>query len=125
MTLEEFKQKWVEAGFKLENLVLNYYKIVNNDDGYVTGFYAVPNEEGQVYDFYGQMALYPEATEGWVKFIADESECGGDFVVDEDKKAEIIAAREEAAKEAQKEADRPEAQLYYTALLTDTLLPEE
>ena len=47
-----------------------------------------------------------------------------DFVVDEQKKAEIIAERE---KEAQKPSrlDRLEAQSFFTAMTTDTLLEEE
>lgn len=121
MSLEEFEQMWVEAGYSLNDLKLNYYKITNNEEGYVSGFYAVL--EGD-YDFYGQMALFTEATEGWVKFIADQSECGGNFVIDQEKKAEIIAEREaEALKPT--EQDRLEAQMLWTALNTDTLLPEE
>lgn len=123
MTLEEFEELWVEAGMDIDNLVLNKYKIENNEDGYVSGFYAVVAEELD-YDFYGQMALYPEATEGWVIFHKDSSECGGYFEVDEDKKAEIIAQREADAKEAEKEAQRLPAQVTYTALMTDTLIEE-
>lgn len=120
MSLEEFKQMWLEAGGKLEDLKLNYYKINNNEDGYVANFYAVL--EGD-YDFYGQMSLFPEATEGWYKFIPDESECGGYFYLDQEKKDEIIAEREEEAKKPTQQ-DLMEAQLTWTALMTDTLLEE-
>ena len=119
MSLDEFKQLWVNDGKNLEDLKLNKYVINKNEEGYVNGFFATLDDN---YDFYGQMSLYPEATEGWVKFIADESECGGYFEVDETKKAEIIAQREADEKEAQKEASRLESQVTYTALMTDTLI---
>ena len=46
------------------------------------------------------------------------------FVVDEDKKAEIIAEREAEARKPSAQ-DQLEAQVLWTALITDTLLPEE
>lgn len=95
--------------------VLNRYKILNDEQGYVKGFYAVLDDD---YDYYGQMADFPEACEGWVKFV------NNDFVVDETRKAEIIAQREADAKKPT-DQDRLEAQALYTALMTDTLLPEE
>ena len=121
MSLDEFKQMWVEAGYNLNDLVLNYYKIDVNEDRYVSGFSAVTKYD---YDFYGQMALFKDVTEGWFKFIADQSECGGYFWLDEEKKAEIIAEREAEAKKPTAQ-DQLEAQVAWTALLTDTLLPEE
>ena len=120
MTIQEFEQLWVESGRNLKDLKLNRYKIYE-EDGYVTGFAATLDDE---YDFYGQMALFPEATEGWMKFIRDESETRGTFVVDEDKKAEIIAEREAEAKKPTA-MDILEAQMMWTALNTDTMLPEE
>ena len=121
MSLDEFKQMWVEAGNDINNLKLNYYKINNNEDDYIESFYSILDGE---YDFYGQMALIPEATEGWYKFIPDESECGGYFYLDQEKKDEIIAEREAEAKKPTAQ-DQLEAQVAWTALLTDTLLPEE
>ncbi len=120
MTLDEFKQLWVDSGRSIEDLVLNYY-VIQEEDGYVTGCYAVL--EGN-YDFYGQVSLWDDLFEGWYKFVRDESETGGNFVLDEAKKAEIIAKREEEAKKPT-DQDRLEAQTMYTALMTDTLLPEE
>lgn len=122
MTLTEFKALWVEAGKDLNNLVLNHYKMYEDEQGYINGFAAVL--EGEEYDFYGQMSLFMDATEGWFKFVKDESECGGYFEVDEAKKAEIIAQREAEAKKPTAQ-DQLEAQIAWTALLTDTLLPEE
>ena len=86
------------------------YKIITNADGYVDSFY-------DEYDYEGQMADYPEATEGWYKYINNK------FIVDEDKKAEIIAERKRKAQEPTRE-DRIEAQATYTAMMTDTLLEE-
>lgn len=95
--------------------IINKYVIETNTDGYVIGFYAVL--EGK-YDYEGQMADFPEATEGWCKFENNT------FVVDEVKKAEIIAERE---KEAQKPTwqETIEAQTFYTAMMTDTLIETE
>jgi len=121
MTLEEFKQAWVEAGRSLDDLKLNHYKLNFNEEDYVIGFYAVIEGE---YDFYGQMSLYPDVCEGWYTFTADGSECGGYFTVDEVKKAEIIAEREAEAKKPTSQ-DLLEAQVTWTALMTDTLLETE
>lgn len=97
------------------NKVLNKYKISINEDGYVNGFWAVLDDN---YDYYGQMADYPEVCEGWTKFE------NGEFIVDENKKAEIeTQKRIEALRPS--DQDRLEAQALYTALMTDTLLPEE
>ena len=119
MTIQEFEALWVASGHKLEDLKMNRY-IINESEGYVVGFMATLDDE---YDFYGQMALYPEATEGWTQFIRDESETGGTFVIDEEKKAEIIAEREAEAKKPT-EMDNLEAQVLWTALMTDTLIEE-
>lgn len=100
-------------------MVINNYVIQSNEDGYVCGFYATLEEE---YDFIGQMAQYPEACEGWVKFIADQSETKGHFEIDEVKKQEILAQREQEELERERQASYVEAQTTYTALVTDTLL---
>ena len=94
---------------------LNYYKLVKNADEYIIGFQTVPM--GSDYDFFGQMAQYPEATHGWTRFI------DGQFVVDEIKKAEILAEEQKKAEEPTWE-ERVDAQLLYTALMTDTLVQE-
>ena len=120
MSIDEFEQMWIDAGNNLEDLVFNKYVISNNDEGYVNAFKVVLDDK---YDFYGQMSLYPEATEGWVKFIADKSECRGYFEVDENKKDKIIAERERQA-QLPTWNDTIEAQVTYTALMTDTLIEE-
>ena len=98
-----------------EEKKMNRYKLMFNEDDYINGFYAVLDDD---YDYYGQMADFPDVCEGWTKFE------NGEFVEDQVKKAEIIAEREaEALKPT--EQDRIEAQTYYTALMTDTLLPDE
>ena len=94
---------------------LNYYKFTLNADGYIIGFHTVPM--GTDYDFFGQMSQHPEATHGWTKF-AD-----GNFIVDEAKKAEILAEEQRLAEQPTWE-ERIDAQLLYTALLTDSLLEE-
>ena len=97
-----------------ENIVVNKYKIIINTDGYVDSFYDVIDGD---YDYEGQLSSYVDLTEGWYKFVNNE------FVVDENKKAEIL---EERRKEAEKptQLDIVEAQLIYTAMMTDTLLEE-
>lgn len=94
---------------------LNYYKFMKNADGYIIGFQTVPM--GTDYDFFGQMAQYPEATHGWTKFT------DGKFVIDEAKKAEILAEEQKKA-EAPTWEERIDAQVLYTALLTNSLLEE-
>ena len=92
---------------------LNYYKFMKNADGYIIGFQTVPI--GTNYDYFGQMSQYPEATHGWTKFI------NGEFIIDETKKAEILAEEQRKAEEPTWE-ERIDAQVLYTALLTDSLL---
>ena len=94
---------------------LNYYKFMKNADGYIIGYQSVPM--GTDFDFFGQMSQYPEATHGWTKFT------DGKFVIDEAKKAEILAEEQKKAEEPTWE-ERIDAQLLYTALLTDSLLEE-
>ena len=98
--------------------LLYYNFIIEND--YIIGFYAVL--DGAPYDFYGQMADYPDVSEsfpeGWYTFKK------GKFVLDEQRKAEVLAER-------QAELDKPtwqetiEAQTFYTAMITDTLIETE
>lgn len=92
-----------------------YYYKINFNGNYVVGAYAV--NKGSDYDYYGQIAEYPDIAEGWYKFVNNT------FVVDEQKKAEIIAERE---REAQKPTwqETMDAQVTYTAMMTDTLLEE-
>ena len=92
--------------------ILNKYKIVV-EDGYVSGFYVTETD----YDYYGQMADFPDICEGWTKFV------DGNFVEDLEKKAEIIAEREKKSKKPTWE-ETIESQVYYTALMTDTLVEE-
>ena len=94
---------------------LNYYKLALNADGYIIGYQSVPI--GTEYDYYGQMSQHQEATHGWTKFI------DGKFVADEAKKAEILAEEQRKA-EAPTWEERIDAQVLYTALLTDSLLEE-
>ena len=94
---------------------LNYYKFMKNADGYIIGYQSVPI--GTNYDYFGQMSQYPEATHGWTKFI------DGKFVADEIKKAEILAEEQKKAEEPTWE-ERIDAQVLYTALLTNSLLEE-
>lgn len=92
-----------------------YYKLNFDNDGYVVGAYAV--EEGSDFDYYGQIAECPDIAEGWCKFENNT------FIVDEVRKSEIIAEREKEAETPSRE-DKIEAQTFYTALMTDTLLEE-
>lgn len=92
---------------------LNYYKFMKNADGYIIGYQSVPI--GTEYDYYGQMSQHQEATHGWTKFI------DGQFVEDEAKKAEILAEEQRKAEEPTWQ-ERIDAQVLYTALLTDSLL---
>lgn len=94
---------------------LNYYKLALNADGYIIGYQSVPI--GTEYDYYGQMSQVPDAIRGWTKFIDNK------FIIDEAKKAEILAEEQKKAEEPTWE-ERIDAQVLYTALLTDSLLEE-
>ena len=94
---------------------LNYYKFMKNADGYIIGYQSVPI--GTNYDYFGQMSQYPEATHGWTKFIDSQ------FIEDEAKKTEILAEEQKKAEEPTWE-ERIDAQVLYTALLTNSLLEE-
>lgn len=65
----------------MEDKILNKYKVFLNNDGYVVGFCTVEDDD---YDYYGQMADFPDACDGWYKFEK------GSFVMDEKKKEEIL-----------------------------------
>lgn len=95
----------------------NKYKF-NYLNNYITGFQAVLDDN---YDFQGQMAEYPDVLnsfpEGWYKFE------NGEFVLDQTRKDEVIAEREAEAEKPTWE-ETIEAQTYYTAMMTDTLLEE-
>ena len=96
-------------------MVINNYELHFNDDGYLIGFEAVLDDN---YEYVGQMSQFPDACRGWTKFV------NGEFVEDVTKKEEILA-QEEADRIAQeKESQRLEAQITYTALCTSTLLDE-
>ena len=100
-----------------------FYKLNFDENNYIVGFYTVL-ETGE-YDYICNENEYlPEdVTEGWYKFVSNGSG-RGNFVVDETKKAEIIAKREEEAKKPT-DMDKLQAQSFYTAMVTDTLLEEE
>lgn len=98
---------------------LFYYKLTTNESGYIDGFYAV--DEDVPYDYYGQMADFPDIDysfpEGWYTF--DD----GEFVLDQERKDEVLANRESKASEPTS-MDLLEAQVLWTALMTDTLIEE-
>lgn len=99
-------------------LTLNYYKFFYNDRNYIIGFSAVP--EGEEYDWYGQASAYqnPDLAFGCYMFV------DGEIIFDQAEYNKIIAAQEEAQRQAEKEAQRMPAQIAYTAMMTDTELPE-
>ena len=101
-----------------------YYKLIFDNSQYIIGYYTV--FEGDNYDYACNEDEYlpEEAGEGWYKFIPGSIEGEGTFVLDQERKEEIL---EERRKEAEKptQLDVVEAQATYTALMTDTLLPEE
>lgn len=96
----------------------NYYEFYYTEDGYIIGFGVV--EEGMPYDFYGQMADYPEVDYsigfgGWYKFNNNE------FIEDAVRKQEMIDKKQRESTWEEK----MEAQITYTAMMTDTLIEEE
>lgn len=94
--------------------LINKY-VIQTNGGYVSGFYNV--QEGS-YDYEGQMADFPDVCEGWFKFQNNT------FVEDAQKKAEIIAQREEEERQKKREDERIPAQVTYTAMMTNTLIEE-
>ena len=92
-----------------------YYKFFLGDDNYIRGFYIASKND---HEFYGDINAYPDIIEGWYK-LQD-----GQITLDEDKKAEIIAEREAEAKKPTWQ-ETIESQVYYTALLTDTIIDTE
>lgn len=91
----------------------NKYVLALNKEDYIIGFHTTNDDK---FDFEGQLANITDLCEGWYKFE------DGDFIVDEKKKAEIIAEREQEEKERERESERLLAQIEYTAMMTDTLL---
>ena len=91
----------------------NHYVFDYDDNQYIIGFYAVA--DGEEYDYVGQLANYVDITEGWYKYSDNQ------LIVDEVRKAEIIAERQ---RESTWE-ERMEAQITYTAMMTDTLIEED
>ena len=92
-----------------------YYKFDLNE-GYIVGFYNVP--EGASYDYDG--VIPSEVIDsfeygGWYKFE------NGEFVEDAERKAEMIAKKEHETTWE----ERIDAQVTYTAMMTDTLIEEE
>lgn len=98
----------------MEERIINKY-IIEQKDNYVSGFYNV--NDGEEYDYEGQMADFPDVCEGWYKFQK------GKFVVDEKRKQEILDERQKE-EEMPTQIDIIEAQTFYTAMMTDTLLEE-
>ena len=101
---------------------LHFYQIFINDGGYVSGFSVIPddkleNKDEYEYIYYGQMGDYPDIKRGWYKYI------NGEFIVDEAEKRRIIERERERALEPTR-TDKIESQLFYTALVTDTLIEE-
>ena len=96
----------------------NYYEFYYTEDGYIIGYGVV--EEGMPYDFYGQMAEHPEVDYsigfgGWYKFESRE------FIEDPVRKAEMIDQKQHQATWE----ETIEAQVTYTAMMTDTLIDME
>lgn len=99
------------------------YKFTLDSEGFITSFYAVA-KDSEDYDWYGQAAEFSATHDGLSLAFGCVKLVDGELVVDETKKAEIIAKQEQQKREQEKEATRVEAQCYYTAMETDTLLPE-
>lgn len=100
---------------------MEYYKFGFTEDNYITAFQVVDLDTSSSYDYYGvlpddmvQSIMYG----AWYKLV------DGNLVVDQERKAEIIAKREEEAKKPTWQ-DKIEAQITYTAMMTDTLIEEE
>ncbi len=95
--------------------ILHQYNFDYNE-GYIVGFSIV--ESGG--DFYGQMSDHPEVMEsfpygGWYTYD------GTKFVEDAQRKEEMIYKREHQASWQ----ETMEAQVTYTAMMTDTLIEAE
>lgn len=96
----------------------NYFKFIF-DSNYIIGYYAVLSN--QSYDFYGDLVtVCPNLDEsikygGWYKYT------GNKFVEDSERKSEMIKKKESETTWQ----ETIEAQVTYTALMTDTLIEEE
>ena len=74
---------------------IHNYKFYLEEKGYIIACGVV---QGDDYDFTGQMSQYPEVLKsfeygGWYKFI------NGEFVLDEERKAEMLKKWEEEHKD--------------------------
>ncbi len=95
--------------------MIHKYKVQFDEDDYIIGFYAPADESQGDYEFDGSLLE--------LEFLNAYKIVDNQPWLDEEKKAEIIAEREaEAQKPTQ--LDIVEAQVTYTALMTDTLLGE-
>ena len=69
--------------------IINNYKFILNEYGYIVSFYSVP--DGEEYDYRGQMADHPEVLDsmsyGYYRFI------DGSFVFDKERYNSIINAQ--------------------------------
>lgn len=90
----------------------DYYKFIVDEDNYIRGF-VLTNEDD--YEFYGDINNYPDVVEGWYKLKT------GKLVVDQTRKDQIIAEREAEAKKPTWQ-ETIEAQVMWTALMTDTVV---
>ncbi len=97
-------------------MITNNYKLHFNTEGYIIGFETTDSED---YEYTGQMSQFPDACRGWTKFVDNT------LKEDETKKAEILAQEEAEMQKQEKELHRVEAQITYTALMTDTCLEED
>ncbi|MBQ2658646.1 MAG: hypothetical protein IJF87_08775 [Erysipelotrichaceae bacterium] len=92
------------------------YVVETDSDGYITSFYVPVEETGNEYTFDG--------SELELEFLNAYKIQNRVPVLDQAKKEEIIAEREAEAQRPT-QLDIVEAQVTYTALMTDTLLEEE
>lgn len=98
------------------DLVINNYKFTYDNGNYIVGAMAVLDGN---YDWQGQLSQYEEsACGGWYKLT------NGQLVADNVRKTQIMNAREEAKKQAEKEAQKIPAQVTYTAMMTDTMIED-
>ena len=75
-------------------MVIHNYKFKYNENGYITGFEAVEDND---YDYTGQLANMSDLCKGWYKFI------NGSFIVDDAKKNEIEAKEKDINRKSELE----------------------
>lgn len=95
--------------------MIHKYKVETDENGYIVSFCVPVNQAEAMYEFDGSL-LELDFINAY-KIVNDQP------WLDEEKKAEIIAEREAEA-EKPTQLDVVEAQVTYTALMTDTLLGE-